>query len=202
MLLVQRYCYIIDNWGVRFQSTGRTVLVIPFSYSNSIEKILFLIIYSIFCRYMVHALSSIRELADMLQENKRAAKVLQPAAMKGSSSSGNSSNLSPPPHPQLGYGLVVPWQAIDKLLHDSTRHAGPRGGARSTSSIRHQDDHLLPPLHVVVLLRDPFFWVLSQVKKLALRSDASRLSKDGLKCTNIHQRGTALCPITSWVLLF
>lgn len=148
------------------------------------------------------AFSSIRELADMLQENKRAASVMQPtAAVKSGNNRSNGSNLSAPSHPRLGYGLVVPWQAIDKLLHESSRRSGPRGGASSTiSSSRHHDDHLLPELHIVVLLRDPFFWVLSQVKKLALRSDTNSHSKDGVKCTNIHQRGTALCPITSCVV--
>ena len=51
----------------------------------------------------------------------------------------------------------------------------------------------------MVLLRDPFFWVLSQEKKLAIASDAAHHRLGSVSCTNIHQRGTALCPVSRCV---
>jgi len=90
-----------------------------------------------------------------------------------------------------GYGLVVAWQSVEKMLRQ--HHAG--GGNRGKGPT-------LPPLNVVVLLRDPFFWVLSQQKKLALRRDQAshKLASQvggAASCVNIHQRGTRLCPISS-----
>jgi hypothetical protein len=132
--------------------------------------------------------SSIRELADMLQDNKRAAAAAAPPpARRTVAGNASSGGAAPDPRPRLGYGLVVPWQAVDKLLQGTRRPQSP-----------HDHEHL-PPLKVVVLLRDPFFWVLSQAKKLALREDAAASARGtGVKCANIHQRGTALCPITRW----
>lgn len=106
------------------------------------------------------------------------------------------------------YGLVVPWQAMDKLLkHKRTGPGSGRSPDRNTSSADGAFTLLgpsfppLPRFTVVVLLRDPFFWVLSQEKKLSLRDAQGRPGSDSngatVQCTNIHQRGSSLCPVTA-----
>lgn len=81
------------------------------------------------------------------------------------------------------YGLVVPWQSMEKILNHKSRHPQPS----------------IPPFLVIVLLRDPFFWILSQQKKIAIRDDAKRNRLPGsVSCENVHQRGTKLCPISRY----
>ena len=75
------------------------------------------------------------------------------------------------------YGIMLPWHAVDDLLQRS------KGSSPQLA---------LPGFQVILLLRDPFYWVLSQQKKLQIREDVMR-QKGRLKCHNIHQRGTAAC---------
>lgn len=93
-------------------------------------------------------------------------------------------------HNGTSYGLVLPWQSMDKMIKQRT--LGPFQQRNQPRTITLQSTMLGL---VIVLLRDPFFWVLSQQKKLAIRDDSKHHRIE--TCENMHQRGTKLCPISS-----